>query len=343
METNTELFAAVGTDVMNNAWDGYNSTVFAYGQTGAGKTFSMSGTSEDPGLTPRVCQQMFQPSKEKGLPNARVKVSVSVAEVYKEKVYDLLNQSLPAAKNTTRKPKSPRPSEGAPPEALKVRESPERGMYVEGISEHDAKDAAEIQQIMDQAESHRRVGQTLMNSTSSRSHSVVMLQLHQYTGKEDEAGRHCKIVLVDLAGSERPAFASGGDQARFKEGVEINKSLTALGNVIAALAEGKKHVPFRDSVLTCLLRESLGGNSRTAMIAAVSPADSNFDESMSTLRFADRAKHIVNKAVVNEDPAEARLREMQEEIDRLRAQLNGTDGGGQAPCCVVCSVACAVM
>eukprot|EP00656_Telonema_subtile_P013496 TRINITY_DN1685_c0_g1_i2.p2 TRINITY_DN1685_c0_g1~~TRINITY_DN1685_c0_g1_i2.p2 ORF type:complete len:186 (-),score=53.23 TRINITY_DN1685_c0_g1_i2:119-676(-) len=185
-----------------------------------------------------------------------------------------------------------------------------------------------------------------MNATSSRSHSIVMLRLHQYTSQSDEGGRHCKIVLVDLAGSERPAFAAGGDEARFREGIEINKSLTALGNVISALAEGRKHVPFRDSVLTCLLRESLGGNSRTAMLAALSPAAINYDETMSTLRFADRAKNIKNQASVNEDPAEARIREMQEEIDRLRAQLEAEGKGGdegELPCCVVCSQACALM
>ena len=256
-------------------------------------------------------------------PGTACTVEVSYLEIYNEKVRDLLN---PSNKGN-----------------LKVREHPSTGPYVEDLSKLAVRSFNEIENLMDEGNKARTVAATNMNETSSRSHSVFTLLLTQKRHDQEvkmSGERVAKISLVDLAGSER-ATSTGATGARLKEGAEINKSLSSLGRVIAALADmssGKKKggkgntVPYRDSVLTWLLKDSLGGNSMTAMIAAISPADINYEETLSTLRYADSAKRIKNHAVVNEDPNARMIRELKEELAQLRSKLGGAGGsGGSAP------------
>ncbi|EPS38579.1 hypothetical protein H072_7699 [Dactylellina haptotyla CBS 200.50] len=310
-----DLFKDLGGPLLDNAFQGYNNCIFAYGQTGSGKSYSMMGYGEEYGIIPKICQNIFERMAGEKDPNITSTVEVSYLEIYNEKVRDLLNPS----------------NKGA----LKVREHPSLGPYVEDLAKLIVTSFREIENLMDEGNKARTVAATNMNETSSRSHAVFTLILTQKrhdveTGFDTE--KVSRISLVDLAGSER-ATSTGATGARLKEGAEINRSLSTLGRVIAALADlssGKKKkdtlVPYRDSVLTWLLKDSLGGNSMTAMIAAISPADINWDETMSTLRYADSAKRIKNHAVVNEDPNARMIRELKEELAQLRSKLSG--GGG---------------
>lgn len=281
----------------------------------------MMGYGEEPGVIPKICQNMFQRitefQKDK---NLTYTVEVSYLEIYNERVRDLLN---PATKGN-----------------LKVREHPSTGPYVEDLAKLAVRSFQEIDHLMDEGNKARTVAATSMNETSSRSHAVFTLTVTQKRHDVEtrmDTEKVAKISLVDLAGSER-ATSTGATGARLKEGAEINRSLSTLGRVIAALADlsmGKKKtmsmVPYRDSVLTWLLKDSLGGNSMTAMIAAISPADINFEETLSTLRYADSAKRIKNHAVVNEDPNARMIRELKEELAQLRSKLgNGATSGGIA-------------
>ncbi|KAK6540955.1 kinesin-like protein Klp8 [Orbilia ellipsospora] len=307
-----DLFKDLGGPLLDNAFQGYNNCIFAYGQTGSGKSYSMMGYGEEYGIIPRICQNIFERITSEKDPNIVSTVEVSYLEIYNEKVRDLLNPS----------------NKGA----LKVREHPSLGPYVEDLAKLIVTSFREIENLMDEGNKARTVAATNMNETSSRSHAVFTLILTQKrhdveTGFDTE--KVSRISLVDLAGSER-ATSTGATGARLKEGAEINRSLSTLGRVIAALADlssGKKKkdtlVPYRDSVLTWLLKDSLGGNSMTAMIAAISPADINWDETLSTLRYADSAKRIKNHAVVNEDPNARMIRELKEELAQLRSKLSG--------------------
>lgn len=312
------LFNDLGSPLLDNAFQGYNNCIFAYGQTGSGKSYSMMGYGEEAGVIPRICQNMFERitefQKDK---NLTYTVEVSYLEIYNERVRDLLN---PATKGN-----------------LKVREHPSTGPYVEDLAKLAVRSFEEIEHLMDEGNKARTVAATSMNETSSRSHAVFTLTVTQKRHDVEtrmDTEKVAKISLVDLAGSER-ATSTGATGARLKEGAEINRSLSTLGRVIAALADlsmGKKNaakVPYRDSVLTWLLKDSLGGNSMTAMIAAISPADINFEETLSTLRYADSAKRIKNHAVVNEDPNARMIRELKEELAQLRSKLSGgaTSGG----------------
>lgn len=306
----------LGKPLLTNAFAGYNNCIFAYGQTGSGKSYSMMGYGKEHGIIPKICQDMFERIKEIQVkdPNTRCTVEVSYLEIYNERVKDLLN---PGTKGN-----------------LKVREHPSTGPYVEDLAKLVVGSFEEIENLMDEGNKARTVAATNMNATSSRSHAVFTLMLTQKkldTETKMEAEKVAKISLVDLAGSER-ATSTGATGARLKEGAEINRSLSTLGRVIAALADlstGKKkkgaasQVPYRDSVLTWLLKDSLGGNSMTAMIAAISPADINYDETLSTLRYADSAKRIKNHAVVNEDANARMIRELKEELALLRSKLGG--------------------
>ena len=311
------LFADLGNPLLDNALQGYNNCIFAYGQTGSGKSYSMMGYGEEAGVIPRICRDMFDRiSSLQRDPNLTCTVEVSYLEIYNERVRDLLN---PSTKGN-----------------LRVREHPSTGPYVEDLAKLVVQSFQEIESLMDEGNKARTVAATNMNETSSRSHAVFTLTLTQrrhdlQTGLDTE--KVAKISLVDLAGSERQS-ATGASGARLKEGAEINRSLSTLGRVIATLADlsaGKKRntsmVPYRDSVLTWLLKDSLGGNSMTAMIAAISPADINFEETLSTLRYADSAKRIKNHAVVNEDPNARMIRELKEELAQLRSKLGGGIGG----------------
>lgn len=310
------LFSDLGVPLLDNAFQGYNNCIFAYGQTGSGKSYSMMGYGEDAGVIPRICREMFE--RINGLqsdPNLTCTVEVSYLEIYNERVRDLLN---PTTKGN-----------------LRVREHPSTGPYVEDLAKLAVRSFQEIENLMDEGNKARTVAATNMNETSSRSHAVFTLTLTQKRHDVEtsmDTEKVAKISLVDLAGSER-ATSTGATGARLKEGAEINRSLSTLGRVIAALADlssGKKglKVPYRDSVLTWLLKDSLGGNSMTAMIAAISPADINFEESLSTLRYADSAKRIKNHAVVNEDPNARMIRELKEELAKLRNQLGGAASAG---------------
>lgn len=309
------LHEDLGKPLLDNAFQGYNNCIFAYGQTGSGKSYSMMGYGQEYGIIPKICQDMFERIKAMSSDkNLGFTVEVSYLEIYNERVRDLLN---PSNKGN-----------------LRVREHPSTGPYVEDLAKLVVQSFPEIENLMDEGNKARTVAATNMNETSSRSHAVFTLTLTQkrHDVETSMSGeRVAKISLVDLAGSER-ATSTGATGARLKEGAEINRSLSTLGRVIAALADissGKKksQVPYRDSVLTWLLKDSLGGNSMTAMIAAISPADINFEETLSTLRYADSAKRIKNHAVVNEDPNARMIRELKEELAKLRSQLGGGGGG----------------
>ena len=310
------LFQDLGSPLLDNAFQGYNNCIFAYGQTGSGKSYSMMGYGEEAGVIPRICRDMFDRiTMAQKDSNLTFTVEVSYLEIYNERVRDLLN---PSTKGN-----------------LRVREHPSTGPYVEDLAKLVVRSFDEIEHLMDEGNKARTVAATNMNDTSSRSHAVFTMTLTQkrHDVETRMAGEKvAKISLVDLAGSER-ASATGATGSRLKEGAEINRSLSTLGRVIASLADlstGKKRagtiVPYRDSVLTWLLKDSLGGNSMTAMIAAISPADINFEETLSTLRYADSAKRIKNHAVVNEDPNARMIRELKEELAQLRSKLGGGSG-----------------
>ena len=315
------LFNDLGSPLLDNAFEGYNNCIFAYGQTGSGKSYSMMGYGEEAGVIPKICRDMFERiTKIQEDKNRSCTVEVSYLEIYNERVRDLLN---PTTKGN-----------------LKVREHPATGPYVEDLAKLVVRSFKEIESLMDEGNKARTVAATNMNETSSRSHAVFTLTLTQKRHDVEtsmDTEKVAKISLVDLAGSER-ATSTGATGARLKEGAEINGSLSTLGRVIAALADlstGKRKnastVPYRDSVLTWLLKDSLGGNSMTAMIAAISPADINFEETLSTLRYADSAKRIKNHAVINEDPNARMIRELKEELAQLRSKLtSGATSGGIA-------------
>ncbi|XP_058254155.1 kinesin-like protein KIF13B isoform X3 [Hemibagrus wyckioides] len=304
------VFQCLGESLLHNAFQGYNACIFAYGQTGSGKSYTMMGSADQPGLIPRLCSSLFERTVQHQREEESFTVEVSYMEIYNEKVRDLLD------------PKGSR-------QALKVREHKVLGPYVDGLSRLAVASYKDIESLMSEGNKSRTVAATNMNEESSRSHAVFNIIL-THTLRDLQSGtsgeKVSKLSLVDLAGSERAA-KTGAAGERLKEGSNINKSLTTLGLVISALADqgaGKnksKFVPYRDSVLTWLLKDSLGGNSRTAMVATVSPAADNYDETLSTLRYADRAKSIVNHAVVNEDPNARIIRELREEVEKLRDQL----------------------
>ncbi|XP_078664801.1 kinesin-like protein KIF13A isoform X9 [Branchiostoma floridae x Branchiostoma belcheri] len=317
-ETNTEKFSSqetvfkcVGADILENAFQGYNACIFAYGQTGSGKSYTMMGAADNGGLIPRLCVTLFDSIVSKSNEILSFKVEVSYMEIYNEKVRDLLDP-------------------GTTKHNLKVREHKILGPYVDGLQVLAVTKYEDIEKLMNEGNKSRTVAATSMNEESSRSHAVFNIIVTQ-TLKDLASGvtgeKVSKVSLVDLAGSERAA-KTGAAGERLKEGSNINKSLSTLGLVISTLADqsaGKgaknKFVPYRDSVLTWLLKDNLGGNSKTAMIATISPALDNYEETLSTLRYADRAKRIVNHAVVNEDPNARIIRELREEVDKLKVQL----------------------
>ncbi|XP_043978903.1 kinesin-like protein KIF1B isoform X7 [Gambusia affinis] len=312
------VYNDIGKEMLEHAFEGYNVCIFAYGQTGAGKSYTMMGKQEEgqEGIIPMLCEDLFEKINEDcNKEELSYSVEVSYMEIYCERVRDLLN---PKNKGN-----------------LRVREHPLLGPYVEDLSKLAVTSYTDIADLMDAGNKARTVAATNMNETSSRSHAVftiVFTQKKHDSETDLTTEKVSKISLVDLAGSER-ADSTGAKGTRLKEGANINKSLTTLGKVISALAEvdnctskSKKKkksdfIPYRDSVLTWLLRENLGGNSRTAMVAALSPADINYDETLSTLRYADRAKNIKCNAVINEDPNNKLVRELKDEVARLKELL----------------------
>ena len=311
--TQAELFETIGKPIVASCLSGYNATIFAYGQTGAGKSFSIVGPanievtqqSPDRGLLPRSLEFMFDCIKKEIKRSAGIEflVKASFLEIYNEQINDLLS---PDMKN------------------LLVREDEKKGVYVEGSCEETVMGLQEAIEIFERGIRNRHVGATLMNKESSRSHSIFTITIESKEKQDNIWNYRCsRFNIIDLAGSERQKL-TGAAGGRLKEAGMINKSLSTLGNVINSLvelAEGKsRHVHYRDSKLTFLLKDSLGGNSKTCIIANISPASSCFGETLSTLRFAERAKLVRNKAVVNEDTV-GTVKELREEIRQLKDQL----------------------
>ncbi|CAG9999843.1 unnamed protein product [Clonostachys byssicola] len=319
--TQSDVYNSLGEEFLDHNFEGYHTCIFAYGQTGSGKSYTMMGTPDQPGLIPRTCEDLFERIDAAHAEDTNIAYSVRVSyfEVYNEHVRDLLVRSDP----------------NKPPNYLKIRESPTEGPYVKDLTEVPVRNIDEILRYMTNGDASRTVASTKMNDTSSRSHAVftIMLkQIHHDMETDETTERSSRIRLVDLAGSER-AKSTEATGARLREGSNINKSLTTLGRVIAALADpkalraGKRKdvVPYRDSILTWLLKDSLGGNSKTAMIACIAPSD--YDETLSTLRYADQAKRIRTRAVVNQDhistaERDAQIAAMAEEIRLLQLSVS---------------------
>ncbi|KAF6843803.1 kinesin motor domain-containing protein [Colletotrichum musicola] len=316
-----DVYNSLGEEFLDHNFEGYHTCIFAYGQTGSGKSYTMMGTPDQPGLIPRTCEDLFEriEAAQNETPNISYNVRVSYFEVYNEHVRDLL---VPVNPNQ-------------PPYYLKIRESPTEGPYVKDLTEVPVRNLNEILRYMTAGDRSRTVASTRMNDTSSRSHAVftIMLkQIHHDMETDETTERSSRIRLVDLAGSER-AKATEATGQRLREGSNINKSLTTLGRVIGALADAKPGsrkrnkdvVPYRDSILTWLLKDSLGGNSKTAMIACIAPSD--YEETLSTLRYADCAKRIRTRAVVNQDhissaERDAQIAAMAEEIRVLQLSVS---------------------
>ena len=316
------VFETVGKQILDNAWQGYHCCLFAYGQTGAGKSYSMVGYVANKGIVPISCDEIFRRIRENKDADKTFEVQVSMLEIYNEKVQDLLIKP-----------------DKRPPSGLKIRESKVLGIFVDGLTKHPVTSYAEISNKMDEGYNNRTIGSTLMNATSSRAHTIVTIEFKQITMVAKKKSEKLSMInLVDLAGSERSG-STGATGDRLKEGCNINKSLLILGNVINCLADkaiGKNKnmlPPYRDSALTRILQNALGGNSKTVMICALSPASINYEETLSTLRYADRAKKIQNKAVINESEHDKMVRLLKEEnvnlkkmIEDLQKKLMGQGG-----------------
>ena len=320
-----DVYASFGEEFLDHNFDGYHTCIFAYGQTGSGKSYTMMGTPHQPGLIPRTCRGLFERVEAERNGSITYNVHVSYFEIYNEHVKDLL------APRTT------------PPTYLKIRESKSDGVYVQNLTDESVRCYEDIERLMKTGDANRTTACTKMNDSSSRSHAVFTLTLKQIQhdiATDSTIERLARMRLVDLAGSERANRTEATGQ-RLREGANINQSLTTLGRVIAALADPKRQprpssrpntpkrmadvVPYRDSVLTWLLRDSLGGNSKTAMVACISPAD--YEETLSTLRYADQAKRIRMQAHVNQDAVsaaerDAKILEMQETIKTLQLSVN---------------------
>uniref|UniRef100_A0A8C5IDH5 Kinesin family member 4A n=1 Tax=Junco hyemalis TaxID=40217 RepID=A0A8C5IDH5_JUNHY len=316
-----EVFNTAVSPLVRGIFKGYNATVLAYGQTGSGKTYSMGGTytanqEHEPsvGVIPRVIKLLFEEKQQRH--DWDFVLKVSYLEIYNEDILDLLCPS---------RERSP----------ISIREDPKEGIKIVGLTERNVTCAQETVSCLEQGNNCRTVGSTAMNSQSSRSHAIFTIFIDQKKKNDKNCSFHCKLHLVDLAGSERQKKTKAeGD--RLKEGININRGLLCLGNVISALGEENKKggfVPYRDSKLTRLLQDSLGGNSHTLMIACVSPADSNLEETLNTLRYADRARKIKNKPIVNVDPQAAELHQLKQQVQQLQVLLLQAHGGtlGLAP------------
>uniref|UniRef100_A0A673XV78 Kinesin family member 4 n=1 Tax=Salmo trutta TaxID=8032 RepID=A0A673XV78_SALTR len=314
-----EVFNSAVSPLLCGLFKGYHATVLAYGQTGSGKTFSMGGTytsaqENEPtvGVIPRVVRMIFQ-EREKHT-DCESSLIVSYLEIYNEEILDLLCPSASKDK----------------PSTINIREDPKEGIKIVGLTERQVMSAHEMVGCLELGNSARTVGSTAMNAASSRSHAIFTITLEQRRGTDKSDNVVSKLHLVDLAGSERQKKTKAeGD--RLKEGISINRGLLSLGNVISALGDESKKgtgfVPYRDSKLTRLLQDSLGGNSHTLMIACISPADSNIEETINTLRYADRARKIKNKPVVNVDPRAAEMKRLKQQVQELQVMLLHARGG----------------
>lgn len=312
------MYDEVVRPLVSSVLEGFNCCVFAYGQTGTGKTFTMEGirnktskshedeirenitgetNKELEGIIPRAFEQVW--SNINRSENMNFLVAVSYLEIYMEELRDLL-----------------KPNQG---KSLELREHEKFGVYVPNLHSVLCKNVDEMLNVMAQGNKNRTIGRTNMNEHSSRSHAIFMIKI-EMCDLETNKVKVGKLNLIDLAGSERQS-KTGATADRLKEASKINRALSSLGNVISALAENSPHIPYRDSKLTRLLQDSLGGNSKTIMIANIGPSSYNYSETVTTLRYAHRAKTIQNKPVKNEDPQDAKLKEYQQEIAKLRVIL----------------------
>lgn len=305
--TQQDLFDETVRPLIESVLNGFNATIFAYGQTGTGKTYTMEGCklapvdgADERGVIPKSFEQIFTHISR--TTNKQHLVRASYLEIYQEEIRDLLDKD--------------------PKKRYELKESKEIGVYVKGLRSFVCKSVKEIEHVMNVGNRNRTIGATDMNEHSSRSHAIFMItvEMSDLNGAKGQV-RVGKLNLVDLAGSERQA-KTGATGDRLKEASKINLSLSALGNVISALVDEKcQYIPYRDSKLTRLLQDSLGGNSKTLMVANIGPASYNYDESLTTLRYANRAKNIQNQPRINEDPKDALIRQYQEEIERLKILL----------------------
>ena len=303
--TNEEIYTDFVGPLVESVLEGYNGCVFAYGQTSCGKTFSMQGlqtVNMQRGIINRAIDQIFENIQVTDVTYYTIRASY--LEIYNEEIRDLLNKG-----NRYK---------------LEIKEHPEKGVYVRGLSSVEVTTVEEMEEVVEFGSWNRALAATALNPDSSRSHCIFVIDFELcFTSESDnkEHFRSGRLNLVDLAGSERQRKAKLGEE-RLKEATKINLSLSALGNVISALVNEKcKHIPYRASKLTRLLQDSLGGNSRTLMIACLSPGENNYHETLSTLRYANRAKNIKNRPRINEDPKDALIRQYQKEIKMLRQIL----------------------
>ncbi|XVE94947.1 hypothetical protein REPUB_Repub02eG0053800 [Reevesia pubescens] len=341
----SSMFEECIVPLVDGLFQGYNATVLAYGQTGSGKTYTMGTGFKDgfqTGIIPHVMNALF--SKIESLKHQiEFQLHVSFIEILKEEVRDLLDPTS-SNKSDTASPNTGKINvPGKPP--IQIRESSNGVITLAGSTEVSVSTLKEMAACLEQGSLSRATGSTNMNNQSSRSHAIFTITLEQMHKLNPISGDGspndimseeylcAKLHLVDLAGSER-AKRTGSDGMRFKEGVHINKGLLALGNVISALGDEKKrkegvHVPYRDSKLTRLLQDSLGGNSRTVMIACISPADINAEETLNTLKYANRARNIQNKPVVNRDPMSNEMLKMRQQLEYLQAELCARGGSDE--------------
>lgn len=297
-----DVYNQAAKSVVEDFLEGFNGTIFAYGQTGSGKTYTMEGVIDDPekrGLLPRMVCAIFDFMERSG-EHMQFMIQVQCLEIYNEKIRDLLSPDK---------------------DNLKVREDKAGGIYVEGASSHYITTELEVQQLLELGASSRATAETFMNQASSRSHSIFVISLEQ-TNTTDGSRKKSKLFMVDLAGSEM-VRKTGAEGATLKEAQHINKSLSALSNVIFSLSEGKaSHIPYRDSKLTRILQEAIGGNCRTALIINCSPAKINEPETVSTMRFGKSAKRIKNRAHINKEQSPAELKLLLEDMRRKNKELH---------------------
>ncbi|ESQ31839.1 hypothetical protein EUTSA_v10003526mg [Eutrema salsugineum] len=321
-----EIYDHCVAPLVEALFKGYNATVLAYGQTGSGKTYTMgtnyTGDGTNGGIIPKVMEDIFR-RVETTKDSTELLIRVSFIEIFKEEVFDLLDSNSSALQKNDGGVQAKHVALSRAP--IQIRETTSGGITLAGVTEAEVKTKEEMCSYLSRGSLSRATASTNMNSQSSRSHAIFTITLEQKSEEASEDILCAKLHLVDLAGSER-AKRTGADGMRFKEGVHINKGLLALGNVISALGDERKrkeggHVPYRDSKLTRLLQDSLGGNSKTVMIACVSPADTNAEETLNTLKYANRARNIQNKAVINRDPAAALMQSMRSQIEQLQTEL----------------------
>ncbi|KAL2489056.1 P-loop containing nucleoside triphosphate hydrolase superfamily protein [Forsythia ovata] len=339
----SRIFDDCVAPLVDALFHGYNGTVLAYGQTGSGKTYTMgtnyNGEEHESGVIPKVMDTIF--SKVEAMKEStEFLIRVSFIEIFKEEVFDLLDPNIPSLSKSDVPPVVKATGPARVP--IQIRETVSGGITLAGVKEAEVKTKDEMASYLLQGSVCRATGSTNMNSQSSRSHAIFTISMEQKRISRSSVGDDvgddiltAKLHLVDLAGSER-AKRTGADGTRLREGIHINKGLLALGNVISALGDDKKrreggHVPYRDSKLTRLLQDSLGGNSKTVMIACVSPADVNAEETLNTLKYANRARNIQNKAIINRDPVAAQVQRMRSQIEQLQAELLYFRGDSTTP------------